>query len=146
MTTELISTAVHSEITVVSAVIYDAQGQCLLQQRGPTREFGGMWEHPGGKVESDETHEAALARELREELGVALTSMRGPVLSVYFAPPVVRRAVTLAAYFCGVTGTPQCLEDQTGLLWSDPKWSSPGLRYTAASRLVIAYLRVTGSQ
>lgn len=55
-------------LTVVAALIEDG-GKWLVCQRRKWDTFGGMWEFPGGKVKDGETLEAALARELREELG-----------------------------------------------------------------------------
>jgi 8-oxo-dGTP diphosphatase len=57
-------------LLVVAAALIDGEGRVLLQQRAPHRSMPGLWEFPGGKVESGETPEAALARELEEELGV----------------------------------------------------------------------------
>jgi len=59
-------------MTVVAAALVGASGQILLQQRAPGRAMAGLWEFPGGKVESGETPEAALVRELAEELGIAV--------------------------------------------------------------------------
>lgn len=56
-------------INVVAAVIVEA-GRVLVTQRPPGSHLAGMWEFPGGKVERDEDPRDALARELREELGV----------------------------------------------------------------------------
>ncbi|MGO4167136.1 (deoxy)nucleoside triphosphate pyrophosphohydrolase [Novosphingobium sp. YAF33] len=49
-----------------------ADGRVLMQQRPLASQHGGLWEFPGGKVEAGETPEMAAARELHEELGVAL--------------------------------------------------------------------------
>ncbi len=58
-------------ILLVSAVaLVDADGRVLLAQRPEGKSMAGMWEFPGGKVEAGETPEAALVRELQEELGV----------------------------------------------------------------------------
>jgi 8-oxo-dGTP diphosphatase len=57
-------------IHVVAGVIRDARGRILLARRTEGRDLSGLWEFPGGKVEPGETPEAALARELREELGI----------------------------------------------------------------------------
>src|SRR5690349_18684038 len=57
---------------VVAAALVDADRRVLLQQRAPGRSMAGLWEFPGGKVEPGETPEAALARELHEELGIGV--------------------------------------------------------------------------
>ena len=56
---------------LVSAVaLIDVDGRVLLAQRPEGKPMAGLWEFPGGKVETDETPEAALIRELHEELGI----------------------------------------------------------------------------
>ena len=56
---------------LVSAVaLIDADGRVLLAQRPEGKTLAGLWEFPGGKVEPGETPEAALIRELHEELGI----------------------------------------------------------------------------
>lgn len=59
------------KITLVSAVaLIDIDGRVLLAQRPEGKAMAGLWEFPGGKVEEGETPEAALIRELQEELGI----------------------------------------------------------------------------
>src|SRR4051812_31803486 len=61
----------HSELLLVVAVaLVDGEGGVLVQQRPPGKPMAGLWEFPGGKVEPGEVPEAALARELNEELGI----------------------------------------------------------------------------
>jgi 8-oxo-dGTP diphosphatase len=56
-------------IRVVAAVIV-RDGKVLACRRAPHKSLAGLWEFPGGKVEPGETDETALAREIREELGI----------------------------------------------------------------------------
>jgi 8-oxo-dGTP diphosphatase len=59
------------KIVLVSAVaLIDPDGRVLLAQRPEGKSLAGLWEFPGGKVDPGETPEAALIRELREELGI----------------------------------------------------------------------------
>ncbi len=57
-------------LLVVAAVILDADGRVLMAQRPKGGPHAGQWEFPGGKVELGETPEAALCRELYEELRI----------------------------------------------------------------------------
>ena len=58
-------------MVLVSAVLLiDADGRVLLAQRPEGKPMAGLWEFPGGKVEPGETPEAALIREMHEELGI----------------------------------------------------------------------------
>lgn len=57
-------------LLVVAVALVDADGRVLLQQRPPGKAMADLWEFPGGKVEPGETPEAALVRELEEELGI----------------------------------------------------------------------------
>jgi 8-oxo-dGTP diphosphatase len=57
-------------VLVVAAALIDAQGRVLIAQRPAGKSLGGLWEFPGGKVEPGESPEAALVRELSEELGI----------------------------------------------------------------------------
>jgi 8-oxo-dGTP diphosphatase len=60
-------------VLVVAVALVDADGRVLLAQRPPGKAMAGLWEFPGGKVHQGETPEAALIRELREELGIDVT-------------------------------------------------------------------------
>lgn len=62
-------------VPVVAAVITDDGGRLLLARRPAHKKLGLKWEFPGGKVEPGETPASALARELREELGIEVTGL-----------------------------------------------------------------------
>ena len=57
-------------VLVAAVALVDVDGRVLLARRPPGKPLAGLWEFPGGKVHEGETPEAALIRELREELGV----------------------------------------------------------------------------
>ena len=57
-------------VLVSAVVLVDADGRVLLAQRPDGKSMAGLWEFPGGKVEAGETPEAALIRELGEELAI----------------------------------------------------------------------------
>ena len=55
---------------VVACALVDADRRVLIAQRPEGKQLAGLWEFPGGKIEAGETPEAALIRELTEELGI----------------------------------------------------------------------------
>lgn len=57
-------------VLVAAVALIDVDGRVLLAQRPEGKSMAGLWEFPGGKVESGETPEVALIRELEEELGI----------------------------------------------------------------------------
>lgn len=104
-------------VRVVAAVIV-RQGLVFCARRAPHKSQGGLWEFPGGKVEAEESDEAALAREIQEELRISIDV--GPFLgeSVFgYAHGVIQ----LLAYGCEWRmGEPQLLDhDQV-------RWVRPG--------------------
>src|SRR5260221_11240172 len=60
-------------ILVVAVALADPDGRVLLGQRPAGKMMAGLWEFPGGKVQPGEAPEAALIRELKEELGIDVT-------------------------------------------------------------------------
>ncbi|MFN4226000.1 MAG: 8-oxo-dGTP diphosphatase MutT [Hyphomonas sp.] len=75
-------------LVVVAAALFDAQGRILLAQRPAGKQLAGLWEFPGGKLEDGESPEAALVRELREELSIEVNkSDLKPLTFASFAYP-----------------------------------------------------------
>ena len=68
-------------IHVAVGVLTNASGRVLIARRGADLHQGGLWEFPGGKVESGEDVRQALARELLEELGIRVEASE-PLLTV----------------------------------------------------------------
>ncbi len=97
----------------VSAVaLIDADGRVLLAKRPEGKTLAGLWEFPGGKVEDGETPEAALIRELKEELGIDVTqSCLAPLTFASHAYETFHLFMPL--YICRRwKGIPQGLEGQ----------------------------------
>ncbi|CAB5666497.1 8-oxo-dGTP diphosphatase [Delftia tsuruhatensis] len=63
----------HTEVAV-GVLLREADGALLITSRPPGKPYAGYWEFPGGKLESGETVEQALRRELQEELGVEIAA------------------------------------------------------------------------
>lgn len=60
-------------VLVVAVALVDVDGRVLIARRPEGKQLAGLWEFPGGKVEPGERPEAALIRELREELGIEVS-------------------------------------------------------------------------
>jgi 8-oxo-dGTP diphosphatase len=73
-------------VEVAAAVLQKPDGTFLLAQRPPDKIWSGYWEFPGGKIEPGETPYDALVRELREELGVTVTTAYPWLTRVYAYP------------------------------------------------------------
>lgn len=99
-----------TQIVVAGALITD--GALLIAQRERPPELAGLWELPGGKVAPGETEQAALMRELREELGVAVT-----VGARIGADVSLTAAMTLRAYVVTQTGGTAAPHDHRALRW-----------------------------
>ena len=73
-------------VEVAVAILQKPDGSFLLAQRPPGKEYAGYWEFPGGKVEAGETPRDALVRELREELGIEVTTAYPWLLRIFTYP------------------------------------------------------------
>ena len=111
-------------MTVVAAALLDAEGRILLQQRAPGRSMAGLWEFPGGKVESGELPDDALARELEEELGIDIAPE--DLVPACFASAAVTGRHMLLLLYVGRRwqGEPAPL-DASALAWLKPDEMDP---------------------
>ncbi len=107
-------------LPVVAATLIGDGGHVLLQKRPENRPHGGLWEFPGGKVEAGEKAADALARELEEELGIALDP--GAIAPIAFADaPLETRNLILLLYACTAwEGVPQAREEGAAIAWFSP--------------------------
>ncbi len=104
---------------MVAAALADGERRVLLQQRSPGRAMAGLWEFPGGKVEEGESPEAALVRELEEELGIAV-EMDDLSPAAFASADNAGRHMLLLLYLCRQwRGEPQPL-DAAALQWVTP--------------------------
>ncbi|MGE5652797.1 MAG: (deoxy)nucleoside triphosphate pyrophosphohydrolase [Bacillota bacterium] len=95
---------------LVTAAIAQREKRILVAQRPAGRDLAGLWEFPGGKVDPGESPEAALARELQEELGVVASI--GPICSVVYHRYSATKVILLLAYYCHIEGEPRSMEGQ----------------------------------
>ncbi len=108
-----------SLLLVVAAALIDADGRVLLQQRPPGKPMAGLWEFPGGKVEPGETPEAALVRELEEELGIRThASCLAP--ATFASAPLGDRSLLLLLYACRKWEGVAQAKHATALRWVRP--------------------------
>lgn len=120
---------------VVAAALVDADRRVLLQQRAPGRNMAGLWEFPGGKVEPGEVPEAALARELREELGIDVAE-QALVPACFASAPNGGSHMILLLYVCREwAGEPRPL-DASGLEWLAPAEMDPAVMPPADQPLI----------
>jgi len=107
-------------LLVAAVALIDQDCRVLIAQRPQGKTLAGLWEFPGGKVELDERPEAALIRELREELGIAVEeACLAPFTFASFAYPDFHLLMPL--YICRRwTGFVAARENQT-LKWVRPQ-------------------------
>ena len=107
-------------LLVAACALIDPDGRVLIAQRPADKQMGGLWEFPGGKVEPGESPEAALIRELAEELGIVVQE---PCLAPFsFAShSYADFHLLMPLYVCRRwQGEPQAKE-HTALKWVRPK-------------------------
>lgn len=108
-----------SILFVVAAALTNGKGEILLQKRPMGSQMEGLWEFPGGKVDIGESPEAALVRELAEELGIIVTA-QDLVPETFASEPLGDRNLVLLLYRCTTwLGTP------SAIYASDIQWTLP---------------------
>ena len=94
--------------TIGVGVIWNQQGQILIDRRRPTGVLGGFWEFPGGKIETGETSEECIKREIWEELGIVIEVGKHLIT---IAHTYTHLNVTLIVHHCQhIDGVPQPIE------------------------------------
>ena len=127
----------NKTITVVAAVIFEAQGRIFATQRG-YGEWKDWWEFPGGKIEPGETPEQALLREIREELDADIRV--GQLLrTVEYDYPAFH--LTMHCFRCEPVG-PFTLKEHEAARWLLPD-RLDSVRWLPADEEIICALRDT---
>lgn len=127
-------------VHVAAAVIRGSDGRILIARRADSQHQGGLWEFPGGKVEAGEAVEIALARELQEELGIAVTQAR-PLIKV--SHDYADKQVLLDVWEVdGFSGEPQGAEGQP-LAWVSARELSQ-YEFPEANHPIVAAARLPG--
>jgi NAD+ diphosphatase len=129
----------------VAGLIFDARGRLLITVRG--REPGkGMWDLPGGFVDPGESAEDALAREVREEVGLEVTAMRylgsQPNTYEYMGVPYATMDLVFACDVPDATKATPHEDDIEGILFKAPREIDPGrFAFASLAKLVERHVR-----
>ena len=130
----------HKQIGV--AVIWDNQGNILIDRRPQEGLLGGLWEFPGGKIEENESVENCIKREIAEELGINV-DVGKHLVTINHAYTHFR--VTLNVYHCQyVDGEPQPLECEE-IRWVKPEQLSEFPFPKANTKIIDAILQVNSA-
>ncbi|MBY0283849.1 MAG: (deoxy)nucleoside triphosphate pyrophosphohydrolase [Sphingomonas sp.] len=106
-------------LPVVAAALVDREGRVLLAQRPAGKQHAGLWEFPGGKIDAGERPEAALIRELNEELAIDVNAAcLAP--ATFASMSIGERQLLLLLYVCRKWhGVPRAVE-ASALRWVRP--------------------------
>jgi 8-oxo-dGTP diphosphatase len=105
------------EVWVVAGLVFDTSGRVLIAQRPAGKALAGRWEFPGGKVDAGESADAALVRELHEEIGIHAGMTERVML---YAATYPGRVIWLDVWKVrDWSGEPQGLDGQA-LAWVEP--------------------------
>ena len=126
-------------MTPVVAAVIERDDRFYLTRRHAGTHLEGLWEFPGGKVDAGETHQQALRREIREELGATI-EVHDLVFEIAHEYP--DRTIVLFFYRCTLTGEPR------PLLGQEMRWvrrqELPSLGFPPADGELITLLTESG--
>jgi 8-oxo-dGTP diphosphatase len=126
-------------VLVVACALVDVDGRVLICKRPQGKSLAGLWEFPGGKVEAGETPEAALIREMDEELGITITqSCLAPF--VFASHTYETFHLMMPLYLCRRWSGVVIAKEHEALAWVKPNALS-NYDMPPADAPLIAYLR-----
>ncbi|MEY4249237.1 MAG: hypothetical protein RJA87_870 [Pseudomonadota bacterium] len=126
-------------VLVVACALVDVDGRVLICKRPQGKSLAGLWEFPGGKVEAGETPEAALIREMDEELGITITqSCLAPF--VFASHTYETFHLMMPLYLCRRWSGVVVAKEHEALAWVKPNALSD-YEMPPADAPLIAYLR-----
>ena len=105
-------------IQVSCAIIVNPLGQVLVTKRSLTMHLPLKWEFPGGKIEANETPEACLIREIKEELNIEIEIIEGLSANDHQYPD---KSIRLMPFICRQTGGEIILKEHADYKWLDRK-------------------------
>ena len=103
---------------VTCAIILNPKNQILVTQRSSTMHLPLKWEFPGGKIEANETPEACLVREIKEELNIDIEIIEGLNANDHQYPD---KFIRLMPFICRQTGGEIILKEHAEYKWLDRK-------------------------
>ena len=120
-------------INVVAAVIFNEDNKILIAQRNLKKSQGGLWEFPGGKIESGETREHAIVREIKEEMNIEIE------VETYLAEKVFEypeKTINLIALKCKIINGKITLNEHEDAKWIN-KNELTNYNFAPADRFII---------
>lgn len=120
-------------INVVAAVICNEDNKILIAQRNLKKSQGGLWEFPGGKIESGETREHAIVREIKEEMNIEIEVEKYLAEKVFEYP---EKTINLIALKCKIINGKITLNEHEDAKWIN-KNELTNYNFAPADRFII---------
>ena len=120
-------------INVVAAVIFNEDNKILIAQRNLKKSQGGLWEFPGGKIESGETREHAIVREIKEEMNIEIEVEKYLAEKVFEYP---EKTINLIALKCKIINGKITLNEHEDAKWIN-KNELTNYNFAPADRFII---------